>query len=105
MYKVLCGVPADSCSGANTDVNARMESKGGGRKLHSSHEEAFKCHARFLVAQGYAQVGSREFQLEDGPILVLTKKSRFGGRMRPGKSGEKGTSNRNMPVRGAGLVI
>jgi len=35
---------------------------------------------------------------DGGPILVLSKKSKFGGRMRKGKAG------RVMPERGGGVV-
>lgn len=107
MYKVICGTPGKDCSGSPTGTSARMEEKGG-RKMHVSHLEAFQCHARYLVSIGYKQVGSREFLRGDGPILVLTKKSRFGGRMRAGKTGMEGKgkgTGRNMPVRGAGIIV
>jgi len=75
-------------------------------KAHNSAPEAFKCHARYLIkVLGYEQVGSREFRPPDGgPILVLTKKCRFGGVLRKGKgSGEGG--NRVMPRRRLGGFI
>lgn len=62
-----------------------------------SKTEAFKCHVRWLKAQGYTQIGSREFRPPDGgPVLVLPKKSKFGGLLRQGKSVD-GKSKRYMP--------
>lgn len=55
--------------------------------------------AHHLKAQGYIPVGAREFLTPGGgPVLVLSKKSKFGGRLRNGKLGE-----RLMPKRG-GIV-
>ena len=90
----LCGVPQSRCTGGNV-----VTSEGLGKitkKAHSSPHEAFRCHARYLVKElGYVQIGSREFRLGDGPILVLTKKSRFGAELRPGKLGRWMPAKRN----------
>ena len=70
-------------------VNAAMAARGqqGARKLHETPQGAYQCYARYLLAHGYKQIGRREFEpVEGGPILVLTKKSKFGGMMRRGKS-------------------
>lgn len=66
-------------------------------KTHLTPEQAFKCHAKYLVKVGYVQLSTREFRAPDGSgIKVLTKQSRFGGKLRNGKEG-----TRNMPhVRG-----
>jgi hypothetical protein len=60
----------------------------GKKKTHSSSIDAFNCTRRYMVRQqGYTPVGSRAFSPPDGgPILILTKKIRFGGMMRRGKS-------------------
>jgi len=43
---------------------------------------------RYLInVEGYEQIGPREFQKDGHPVRVLTKKMRFGGRLRPGKAG------------------
>lgn len=86
--RYLCGVPKEECCGALTALphNSSM-------KTHGSSVQAFKCHAKWLLRQGYTQVGNREFAPPDGgPIRVLTKKSRFGGMLRPGKRGASGAA-------------
>lgn len=89
-YKHLCGTPASECSGSPGILSNGF--KGRGMRLHNTASEAFSCCRRYLLSQGYVQRGPREFQPKDGgPIRVLTKQSRFGARMRPGKGG------RNMP--------
>lgn len=86
MSAVLCGVPDRFCEGATVTVNARM---GDSLKAHGDHASAFLCKKRYLVnVLGYTQIGGREFRPPDGgPILVLTKKCRYGARMRKGKGG------------------
>lgn len=81
-HKYSCGVLSEFCTGGLTQVSSGLKKSG---KTHSSPQEAFKCYARWLIRQGYKQVGPREFCNGDGPILVLTKKSRFGSRLRGGK--------------------
>ena len=83
MRKYLCGVPKEHCSGTTSyliNITAVI-------KVHNSPEEAFNCHAKYLINKlGYKRVGSREFDLNDGsPVRVLTKKSKFGGVLRTGK--------------------
>lgn len=77
-----------------------------GLREHGSPIEAFRCHRDYLISQGYQRVDSRAFQPPPGPdgepqpIRVLTKRSRFGARMRPGKG------QRHMPsVRTGGVVV
>src|SRR6478735_8356039 len=97
-YLYLCGTLAEYCTGSLTPLNHGLEKLS--LKSHSSSEESFKCAKRALLAQGYTQIDSRAFQPPDGgPIRVLTKKARFGGKMRNGKEG-----TRNMPhKRGGGI--
>ena len=103
MRKHLCGVPSNQCVGGNYPVNKGFHIN----KVHNSPEEAFKCHARYLMSQGYTQIGSREFRPSDGgPIQVLTKKSRFGAAVRRGKGGEKGEKTKRATFdRGGGTII
>lgn len=83
-HKFLCGTPLSHCTGSNGGgVSGGLK----GAKLHGSPEEAFKCHAKYMIADGYVQVGNREFCKGDGPIVVLTKKSKFGAMLRGGKGG------------------
>jgi hypothetical protein len=82
-HKQACGVPSEHCTGGLCGVSNGLKKAG---KLHSSPQEAFACYAKYLIKQGYTQVGPREFYKGDGPIVVLTKKSRFGARCRGGKA-------------------
>lgn len=92
-YKILCGVPDYHCQGGILSTDQQL----GTKKAHGSHEDAFRCYARYLVkVLGFTRVGAREFQNpNNGPIRVLTKKSRFGTRLMAGKGGDKGS--RYMP--------
>lgn len=83
-YRWLCQTPTGYCKGSKTIVAPAMA----GRLSHASAEEAFRCYVAYLLSQGYKRVGSREFAPPDGgPVLVLTKKSRYGARLRGGKEG------------------
>lgn len=99
--RYLCGVPKDECEGASVMANNGV---GKALKAHGSPEQAFKCYKHYLLRKGYTMIGSREFSPpgDNGPVIVLNKKSHFGGRLRPGKSGEaskSGSGNRFIPTR------
>lgn len=67
-------------------------------KIHSTPQEAFKCYSQHLERTGHEKISSREFRLPEGGILVLTKPSRYGGKLRKGKNDLKGSSGaRFMP--------
>lgn len=94
----LCGTPTEYCAGALAQLSNSLKAKG--LKSHQTSTEAFNCFKKSLLARGYIQIDSRAFQPpEGGPIHVMTKKSRFGARMRPGKEGI-----RNMPNKRHGGV-
>lgn len=96
-HRYLCGVPSERCVGSMTGASGGLHK---GCKMHGSPVEAFKCHAKYLVSQGFAQVGPREFASpNNGPVRVLTKKSRFGARARGGKG------DRFMPEQQVGGVV
>ena len=80
-----CGVDKRFCSGSAASGSSGLRHI----RTHSSSEEAFRCMARHLVNdEGYERTGSRTFAPSDGgPILVLDKKSKFGGVLRKGKRG------------------
>ncbi len=81
---VYCLTPKGHCIGSMRKVADGL----GLRLSHGSHEDAFRCYRRYLLGQGYTQLGPREFAAPDnGPIMVLTKRSRFGARLRKGKEG------------------
>jgi hypothetical protein len=89
--KHLCGVPSEHCGGSLGQLSAGFKAKG--YRVHNSPTEAFRCMGRYLVKIGYEKLSSREFRAPDGSgIRVLTKQSRYGGKLRPGKAG------RNMPA-------
>lgn len=83
---VLCGVPNAFCCGSKYTTDQMLPPK-----CHGSHIEAFRCMKRYLCNHlGYEQIGSREFRpVNGGPVRVLTKKTRFGARLRAGKLGER----------------
>jgi hypothetical protein len=110
--KVFCGTPDALCSGSIVTANAAWDwrRRSGGKdvspksaKLHHSHQEAFKCHCRYLIGQGYKRVGSREFESPSGPVLVLDKQSHFGMEWRKGKEGDK-SGSRFVPMRVRGGI-
>ena len=86
-YRVMCGTPKEHCNGSRLVTDQTFQSN----KCHRSHEEAFRCHARYLVrVLGYTQIGSRDFQAPNGgPVRVLSKKIRFGSKLRLGKEGSR----------------
>ena len=94
MQGVLCGTPTDYCTAGLKPVSASLRDArhfaGQVRKVHGSRIEAFRCYVHYLKdVLGYEQVGSREFTRPGEPILVLTKKIRFGGTLRGGKLGTR----------------
>jgi hypothetical protein len=105
---VFCGVPIDDCKGSNVTLNAAWNPDGKKNhkngKLHSSHEEAFKCYCAHLQHQGYQRLSSREFSLNGGPVLVIDKASKFGSVFRKGKEGDK-SGSRFTPMRGRGAIV
>ena len=104
-YGYLCPTPKSHCNGSIGNYSASLDKKG--IKNHGSSEEAMKCYAKYLISEGYKRISPREFRKEGEPIIVLTKASRFGARLRSGKAGE-GASARNsrgMPAVNHGGVI
>jgi len=84
MLRYLCGTPDHKCGGTTLQVDKRL------RKVHASSEDAFACFRRYLISMGYTSVGPRELASpDDGRVLVLTKKSKFGGALRVGKTADK----------------
>ena len=87
MRRYICGVPNLYCSGGNSETPVGI------MKCHQTPDEAFRCKCRYLTREGYVRIGSREFTKGDGPVLVLPKKTHFGGVLRGGKR-EKGVGSR-----------
>lgn len=87
----LCGVPFEYCEGGMKACSGGIrDSRHYGTnavKAHGSRSSARLCYVHYITrALGYIRVGGREFRPPDGgPILVLTKAIRFGGRLRKGK--------------------
>lgn len=113
MHKFICQTPQDKCTGGRKSMNNSWKFRGGDKssKMHNSPQEAFKCYADYLESIGYERLGSREFRRPEGGIEILTKSSRYGGRLRAGKNELKGTQvSRFMPdskakTTRAGMVI
>lgn len=85
-YKVLCGVPDDNCFGSRLVTDQQL----GTHKCHMTHSEAFKCMATYLVhVVGAKRISSREFQMPDGYIRILPRKTHFGGHLRAGKEQQR----------------
>ena len=100
MNKWVCQTPTSHCSGGTGVVIPSLH----GLRLHQSPEDAFRCYARYLKhVRGYIQIGGREFSPPGGgPVEVLTRKSKYGARLRHGKEGRwmpKGPRNSGI-VRG-----
>lgn len=97
-YIYLCGTPELECVGGK--ITRVCNSYRGSKKGHASRDEAFKCYSKYLIRNGWTRIGSREFAGPNGgPVRVLTKKTRFGGRLRQGKE-----NTRWMYERASGIV-
>ena len=97
--RVKCQTPVAHCTGSITPMAPALL----GLKTHSSHEEAFDCYVAYLKKIGYRQIGAHEFVLfEDQPVLVVSKRSRYGARLRLGKEGSRHMSG---GVRNSGLIV
>lgn len=91
MRKYTCGVPDHFCSAGLVQASQGMI------KLHSSSEEAFNCHKKYLLSQGFIQLKGNEFRPPNGgPVRVLTRPGRFGGVYRQEKNID-GKGNRVVP--------
>lgn len=110
---VMCGTPAEKCYGKNVQIPTSMASQTRGLKAHPTTEDAHKCYCRYLISIGYERLGAREFTKgPDEPILLLNKKSKFGGILRSGKSAGKGGasgggggSKKRFNAKGHGLIL
>ena len=96
-YMFMCGTPKEHCIGSMCKTNHGLQDA---VRAHGSPEAAFGCMKHYLLSQGYTTSGSRGFSAPNGgPTLVLTKKSRYGGRLRNGKE-----ATRNQADRG-GIIV
>ena len=87
MRRHICGTPREGCTGTLSTVDKE------GIGTHATAQEAFECHRQFLIARGFVPVGARELiDPADGCVRVLTKKIRFGARVRRGKGSDSGSA-------------
>lgn len=94
MRLYTCGVPHSHCTGSYVAAN---QGQNKGIYAHGSTQQAFACHKKYLLNQGFKQIGSKEFvDPESGYVRVLTRPGKFGGVMRGGKSGDKGGTNKRV---------
>ena len=88
----MCGTSKEDCTGSICSVNHGLNN--GKVMAHGSRDQAFNCHKKALLKQGYVQIDSRAFRApDDRPTVVLTKKAHFGSMLRNGKEG-----TRNQPM-------
>jgi hypothetical protein len=79
----LCNTPVNDCTGS-------LNKNGGNHKIHTSRTEARQCYVRWLTKkQGYTRLKGTQFAPPDGgPVLLVTKQSKYGLRMKG--EGQKG---------------
>lgn len=85
----VCPVPADKCSGGNCPADDVRDKTA---KVHPDPASVRACERRYLLSQGYKQLGAREFLTPQGTILILARKP--GMRAKPGKRQVGSSSNR-----------
>ena len=91
MAAFMCGVDPEKCVGSKDQLSTGMKNYRG--KVHSTRDEAFSCMVQSLLAQGYIPLGKREFEHPETHVVrVLTKRCRYGARLREGKE-----KSRRMP--------
>jgi len=79
---ILCGTPDEHCCGGKLNSDQGLQHK----KCHSNREEAFRCYTKYLVkVLGYKRIGPRDFFKEGEYVLMVSKKSKFGGYLKTGK--------------------
>jgi hypothetical protein len=72
-----CGTPFNDCLGA-------LNKNGGLHKVHRSREEARKCYVKYLVKIRHCtRLKTDQFyDPEMDTVLIVTKVSKYGGRMK-----------------------
>ena len=93
---VLCGTPADRCTGNTADVSHSLRKQI--TRFHRGRDDAFRCYTRWLLSTGHTRVGAHDFKIPDGPVLMLGRKGQFGALLRPGKG------TRSMPRRNGNVT-
>ena len=86
--KYLCPTPREHCTGKTTSMN-NFFNQPKNAKLHGTPSAAFDCYVSFLEKTGHQRLAQREFRRPEGGILLLTKRSRFGTKVRLGKEGTR----------------
>ena len=98
--KFLCPTPREECTGKTVSMNNFFcQSKNA--KVHASPQAAFTCYCHYLDKTGHERLSVREYRRPNGGgILLLTKQSRFGTKVRLGKEG-----NRYMVLKHSGCIV
>ena len=78
-------MPQEHCTGGRLITDQQL----GTSRCHISHDTAFRCMVQYLLKQGFEQIGAREFRSPEGGVRVLTKRSRYGARLKMGKEGTR----------------
>lgn len=84
----MCGVPYADCCGSTSMMPKSISQ--GGKKVHNTTQEAYRCMRRYLIKQGYEEIGRGEFRKPGEPVKLLSKQSKFGTPLRKGKSPQDG---------------
>lgn len=83
----LCGTPREACTGSHSkDTNANLKIS----KWHSSPRDAKRCYVRYMKSLGWSLSGGNLLVKEGETSIVLTRESRYGMRLRKGKTILKG---------------
>ena len=99
MNHYLCPTPREFCTGKLTSMN-NFFNQTKNAKLHGSRDAAFDCFTAYLVRTGHERVAPREYRQPQGGILLLSKRSKFGVKLRLGKEG-----TRFMVLRHNGCIV
>ena len=97
--RYLCPTPREDCTGKTVSMNNLFHYLKNA-KVHASPQAAYECYCHYLARTGHEQISQREYRQPKGGILILTKRSRFGTRVRLGKEG-----NRYMVLKHNGCIV
>jgi hypothetical protein len=90
MNKFLCPTPREHCTGKLVSMNNFFtHHKPQNAKVHGTPQSAFECYCHYLEMTGHVRLSQREYRQPQGGILLLTRQTRFGTKVRLGKEGTR----------------
>ena len=100
--RYLCGVPAEKCGGGILKTTKGIMAS----RAHVTSSEAFTCYVAHLLRLGYEQIGPRQFASPDGgPVRIISKRMKFGGVLRTGKSTQGQEADRYVSSKEMGGLV